>query len=144
MLSALPLVLIYSTEQKYGSPGILSVMKAYSVDLRERVLDALANGMSRAEVCRLFQVSEGSLKRWLRLQRAGQSLEARLPPGRPARITPAQQESVQRLVEALPDATLAEYSSEWNQLHDRPISQWTIGRAIRRAGITRKKRVSKH
>ena len=119
-------------------------MKAYSVDLRERVLDALANGMSRAEVCRLFQVSEGSLKRWLRLQRAGQSLEARLPPGRPALITPAQQESVQRLVEALPDATLAEYSSEWNQLHDRPISQWTIGRAIRRAGITRKKRVSKH
>ena len=38
-------------------------MKAYSEDLRERVVRAVDQGMSRSEVVRLFGVSEASIKR---------------------------------------------------------------------------------
>jgi transposase len=39
-------------------------MKAYSVDLRKRVLAALDRGMPRSELVTTFQVSLASLKRW--------------------------------------------------------------------------------
>ena len=39
-------------------------MKAYSIDLRERVLAALDRGMPRSQVVSTFQVSLASLKRW--------------------------------------------------------------------------------
>ncbi len=115
-------------------------MKAYSVDLRQRVLDALKRGMSRKDAVMTFQVSEGSIKRWLTLQREHKPLAGRTPPGRPATITPSRDAVVRRLVAATPDATLAEYTAQWNALHDTPISQWTLGRAIRRLHLTRKKR----
>jgi transposase len=40
-------------------------MKAHSIDLRERVLAALERGMARASVAETFQVSEGSIKRYV-------------------------------------------------------------------------------
>lgn len=114
-------------------------MKAYSVDLRERVLDAVETGLSLREVAGLFQVSEGSIKRWRKRRREGCSLDALKPPGRPATITSHGDAVVQRLVQATPDATLAEYAEQWNALQDKTLSQWTFGRAARRLGLNRKK-----
>ena len=116
-------------------------MKAYSVDLRQRVLDALERGMPRTEVIRTFEVSEGSIKRWLVLRRTGMPLAARSPSGRPATFTPSADAVVRRLVETSPDATLPDYTEQWNALHDKPVSQWTLGRAIRRLGLARQNRV---
>lgn len=115
-------------------------MKAYSVDLRQRVLDALKRGMSRKDVIKTFAVSEGSIKRWIKLQRERNTLAARRPSGRRAIIKPQDDGVVRRLVAATPDATLQEYTEQWNELHDKPLSQWTLGRAIRRLQLTRKKR----
>ena len=39
---------------------ILRSLKVYSLDLRQRVLDALERGMSRKEAIIIFAVSEGS------------------------------------------------------------------------------------
>lgn len=117
-------------------------MKAYSVDLRQRVLDALEGGLSRKQVITTFQVSEGSIKRWLTLQREHNTLQPAKPTGRPATFKSHNDDDVlRRLVEATPDATLAEYTQEWNELHDTSVSHWTLGRAIRRLALTRKKRV---
>jgi transposase len=115
-------------------------MKAYSVDLRQRVLAALERGMARSEAITTFQVSEGSIKRWLKLQREHFTLEPGKPSGRPATLKPSDDAVLRRLVEAAPDATFPEYTEQWNELHDKPISHWTLGRAIRRLGLTRKKR----
>jgi transposase len=41
-------------------------MKAYSEDLRRRVVAAVDDGMPRAEVARLFRVAAPPIKRWLR------------------------------------------------------------------------------
>lgn len=114
---------------------------AYSVDLRERVLDAIKRGMKRSEVITTFQVSEGSIKRWQTLRREGSSLIPRRAGRRQQTVKPNDDAVVRRLVDATPDATLQEYTDQWNHLHDKAISRWTMGRMIRRLKLTRKKRV---
>ena len=117
-------------------------MKAYSVDLRQRVLNALERGTARKEVVKIFAVSEGSIKRWQKLRREHTTLEPRRVGGQQPIIQASDEQVVRRLVAATPDATLEEYTKQWNELHERLISHWTLGRAIRRLGLTRKKRVS--
>ncbi len=115
-------------------------MKAYSVDLRERVLAALDRGMSRAEVVTTFAVSLASLKRWHAARRNTGSFAPKPPSGGPtARFTPAHDEDLRAQVSVFPDATLDEHAVRWNTAHGTSISQWTIGRAMRCLGLTRKK-----
>lgn len=114
-------------------------MKAYSVDLRERVLGAIERGMVRSEAVTTFAVSEGSIKRWQKKRREGKSLTPGRPTGQRPMINGTGDDVVRRLVEAMPDATLQEYADQWNELHDKPLSRWTLGRAIRRLKVTQKK-----
>jgi transposase len=115
-------------------------MKAYSVDLRERVLAALDRGMPRSEVVSTFQVSLATLKRWHTARRATGDFTPQRPSGgfEPT-ITPDQHQQLRAQVAAFPDATLAEHAAHWNAAHATTISQWTIGRAIRGLGLSRKK-----
>jgi transposase len=114
-------------------------MKAYSTDLRERVLAAHTRGLSRRELIEMFQVSQGSITRWLRQQRLTGDLTPRTPPGR-ARAIPADQDAaLRRQLEAAPDATLATQVAQWAADHGTPLSTWTMARALRRLGWSRKK-----
>src|SRR3712207_415133 len=115
-------------------------MRSYSLDLRERVLAAVARGMPRAEVLTTFAISSGSLKRWLTKQRRGEDLRPGTPPGPQLTITPAYHGNLEAQLAAQPDATLAEHATLWNAAHGTTLSQWTLGRAIRGLGWTRKKR----
>lgn len=115
-------------------------MTAYSIDLRERVLAALDRGMSRPEVVTTFQVSLASLKRWHAARRDTGAFAPKPPSGGPEpKLTPADDAELRVQVAAFPDATLAEHAERWNAAHGISISQWTIGRAIRRLGLSRKK-----
>ncbi len=115
-------------------------MSGYSLDLRERVLAAVARGIPRAEVLTTFAISSGSLKRWLTKQRRGEDLRPGTPPGPQPTITPAYHGTLEAQLAAHPDATLAEHATLWNAAHGTTVSQWTLGRAIRGLGWTRKKR----
>jgi transposase len=118
-------------------------MRAYSLDLRERVLAALDRGMSRAVAVSTFAVSLASIKRWLARRRAGQSLAPRHPPGRTHTIPASELPALRARLEAAPDASLAAHMQWWNDAHpDRPVSHATIDRAIARLDWTRKKRPS--
>ncbi|GHO81910.1 hypothetical protein KSD_96810 [Ktedonobacter sp. SOSP1-85] len=44
-------------------------MKAYSQDLRERVLRAVDRGCPRTEIVRLFGISRASIKRYIKQRR---------------------------------------------------------------------------
>jgi transposase len=114
-------------------------MKAYSIDLRERVLGALDAGVSRADVVRTFQVSHSTLKRWLIRRATTNSLDQDPRPGQTPRITDAHEAALRAQLQRHPDATLAEHASLWNAEHDMTLSQWTLGRSIRRLKWTRKK-----
>jgi transposase len=116
-------------------------MKAYSLDLRTRVLAAIDGGMSRANAVHTFQVSLGSIKRWLRLCQSRGSLAPQPRTGKVASISTAQLPTLRFQLEQFPDASLAEHARRWNADHATNLSQWTLGRAIRRLGWSRKKRV---
>jgi transposase len=116
-------------------------MKAYSLDLRTRVLDAIDDGMARSTAVQVFQVSLSSIKRWVAQRQQTGSLAPKFRPGQAATITPAQVPTLLFQLEQFPDATLAEHAERWNVDHGTSLSQWTLGRAIRRSGWSRKKRL---
>lgn len=119
---------------------MLMAMKPYSTDLRTRVLAALDGGMPRAEAIRLFQVSQGSITRWRRLRRTTGTLTPGRPSGRPRTIPPRQEHLLRIQLDAAPDASLATHAAHWTDAHATPVSSWTMARAIRRLGWSRKKR----
>jgi transposase len=115
-------------------------MKPYSVDLRERVLAAIDRGMARSEVVTTFNIGLASLKRWLSSRRDTGDFRPRPPTGgQEATFTPLLDDELRTQVAAFPDATLPQHAERWNATHQVHISHWTIGRAIRRLGLSRKK-----
>jgi transposase len=96
--------------------------------------------MPRQEIVTIFAISLGTLKRWLAKQRQGLDLRPGTPSGPQPTITPAHHVALRGQLDDHPDATLAEHATWWNAAHGTTLSQWTLGRAIRGMGWTRKKR----
>jgi transposase len=116
-------------------------MKAYSEDLRIRVLSALDGGMSRTDAASTFQVSLSSIKRWRAQQAALGHLHPKRPTGRPRKIAASAEALLRLQLVAAPDATLPEHISTWQRDQGTSLSRWTISRAIARLRWSRKKRV---
>ncbi len=118
-------------------------MKAYSVDLRKRVVEAVEGGAPRAEVAGTFGVGLATLKRWVARRRRDpeDDLSPKAPPGRSPSIAREQRAELWAQLEGHRTATIAEHAGLWNEAHKTSLSQWTLGRAIRRLGWTRKKGV---
>ncbi len=111
-------------------------MCAYSVDLRERVLNAIERGMPRHDVVTTFDVSLATIKRWLARRRTGIALMPIAPTGRWRTIQPEQHATLWAQLEANRDATLETHTQLWNEAQATTVSIWTVGRAIRRLGWT--------
>jgi len=116
-------------------------MKAYSIDLRERVVAAVQKGRSKPEVAETFGVGLASVKRWAARRRRDpeDDLAPRTPPGPVASIGPQHALALTAQLDANPTATALEHAGLWNEARGASLSQWTLGRAIRKLGWTRKK-----
>ena len=88
-------------------------MKAYSYDLRLRVLRAVNQGRPRAEIVAMFALSLATLKRYLKRQRETGDVRAKPIPGRPAKKGAALQAGLPSQLDAYPAATLAEHCQIW-------------------------------
>jgi transposase len=113
-------------------------MRAYSDDLRERIVAAVERGdHSLRQLARLFAVSLSCIVRLLQRQRQTGSIQPKPHAGGPSRkLTASDEARLVDLVRQQPDATLAE-------LRDRlgvPCCLMTIARALQRHHITRKKK----
>jgi transposase len=113
-------------------------MRAYSNDLRERIVAAVERGEhSLRQLAHLFSVSLSCIVRLLQHQRQTGSVQPKPHAGVPPRKLDAAAEArLLELVRKQPDATLAE-------LRDRlgiACSLMTIARALQRHKITRKKK----
>ena len=113
--------------------------RAYSEDLRRRIVDAVASGGTHAAVAARFAVSAGSVKRYVARARSGESLAARRHPGKARAIPAALHAQLVALFEADPDATLAAYCERWQRRTGVRVSVATMQRAQRRVGWSRKK-----
>lgn len=116
-------------------------MRAYSGELRQRIVRAVNDGASQPVVADRYSVSLNSVKRYLKQWRATASLDPRPRTGRPRAIPPAAHTALIAQFDADPDATFATYCDRWEAATGVRISPSTMYRAQQRVGWTRKKRV---
>jgi transposase len=116
-------------------------MKAYSQDLRQRVLKAIDAGQSQAEVAKTFTVSVATIKRYLKRRRETGHVGAKAIPGRPARKGAVLQAHLLPQLEAHPDAKREEHCQMFEATYGLKVSPASISRARMALGWTRKKRV---
>ena len=109
-------------------------MKAYSVDLRERVADAvLLDHLSWAQVARLFRLSLASVGRFVLARRRGQALTPRHSSGRPRRFErPETLDALRAQLRAEPDWSLGERCERLRQEQGLQVSAATLSRVLRR------------
>jgi transposase len=110
-------------------------MKAYSDDLRGRVLAACDAGAKTKAVAERFAVSASWVRRVKQVRReSGRATAAPHAGGRaPAWVTHA--EAIRQAVRDDPDATLDEYRAR----HALPVSRAALDRALAALGLPRKK-----
>lgn len=117
-------------------------MRAYSLDLRERVVRAVRErGQSPAEAARAFEVSVWTVKRYLARAEAGALAPSPIP-GRPRAIGPDGEGALREQWRAEPDARLADHRDVRAAARGARVSRRTMGRALARLGWSRKKRPS--
>jgi transposase len=110
-------------------------MKAYSMDLRERVLAACDAGRGTRAVAAAFSVSEA----WVRRLKQRRRETGAVSPTRqrhgplPAAVTHA--DAIRAAVREHPDATLDEY----RRRHGLRLSRSALARAVAALGLSRKK-----
>ena len=114
-------------------------MKAYSQDLREHVLRAVDDGYLRAEVVQMFGISLSTLKRYVKQRREEGHVRPKTIPGRPPKKRALVEAGVLPQLQAYNDATLEHHCDLWEQTHGERVSRWTMSRAIKQWGWTRKK-----
>jgi transposase len=114
-------------------------MKAYSEDLRQKIVDAIRRGMPKAEAARSFGVGISTVKRYATKAQRGEPLEAGKAPGK----RPKMDERVEKLLEEdlkeRPFLTLRERCDYVEAISGVCVSRSTMCRAIAKIGSTHKK-----
>ena len=111
-------------------------MRAYSNDLRERLVRAVAEGQPMSVAARRFGVSTITVKRMVQLQEQTGSLAPRPIPGLLRQIGATQERILRTRLEAVPDATVLEQCAWWAEHQGQVVSEATRWRALRRLGWT--------
>src|SRR5258708_1714456 len=115
-------------------------MQALSLDLRERIIRSWQRGQAKAGIARVFMVSLSSVKRYInQFTREGHvrpTVQRRVE----GKLTKRWRKRLARQVEAHPDYTLAQQADLWNEQYKLQVSESCLSRALRRMGLTRKKK----
>jgi transposase len=115
--------------------------KPYSGDLRCRVVAAvLDGGQSRDSVARRFLVGRSTVYRWVETaQSEGRLVAKPMCGGPPPTIRDEGEAALRRLVTGDNHLTLADYRDRLAEETGVRVHPWTLGRTLRRLGLTRKK-----
>ena len=113
---------------------------AYSLDLRERVIDAVEAGASRRRAAAVFKVSISTVIRWAK-RVAETGSYAPLPSGgdHKSKDVEAHKDWLLSVITAEPDLTLEEIQGRLKATHDLPKSQSCLWRFFARHDVTFKK-----
>jgi transposase len=114
-------------------------MRAYSEDLRKKIVEALHRGMGKSEATRTFGVSLSSVKRYAKIVREGGSLAPKKGSGRPRKIGEEFRKLLEEDIEERPSATVSDRRRFLERLTGRTLSDPTVRRLLRRLGFSRKK-----
>jgi transposase len=122
-------------------------MNGYSEDLRQKIVSALACGMSNSQAARTFDVSLSSVKRYANKAHRGESLVPKKSPGSAPKLDEKVDEKVDEKAHKLleddlgerPFASLQDRCGYMETVTGLSVSRSTMCRAIARIGSTRKK-----
>src|SRR5215218_4096981 len=115
-------------------------MKAYSEDLRRKVVEAVEqHGTSKSEVARLFSISLSSVKRYTRLASRGEPLTPRKGGGRPPKADELTRKLLEEDVRTRPAATVEQRRHFLRSFAGKSLSEPTLRRLLKRMGFSRKK-----
>lgn len=116
-------------------------MRAYSLDLRERIVAAVEQGHSVRSVAQRFAVSPATVSRYVHYKQQRDTLAPKKSPGSRQRLDAATVAALVAQVAEKPDQTLSELHAWLTELYPNArVSRATVHRALVRAGLTYKKR----
>ena len=116
-------------------------MKAYSIDFREKIVKAYAQGnTSIRKVASRFDVSKALVQKLLKQQKIQGHVQPEKQGGTIKSELDGYETQLALMVELDPDATLSEYCEYWGETHGSWVSTSTMCRALQRQQLTRKKK----
>ena len=114
-------------------------MKAYSEDLRQKIVDVIRRGTSKAQAARTFGVGISTVKRYATKAQRGEPLEPGKAPGKPPKMDERIRKLLEEDLKERPFVTLRERCDYVEAISGVSVSRSTMCRAIARIGSTRKK-----
>jgi transposase len=120
-------------------------MKPYSLDFRQKVVEAYAaGGISQRQLAQNFRVTVSFVQDLLKQQRELGTIAPKVRTKQtPTKLNAAQLEVLRQLVETQPDATLAELREQLCEKTGVLIGVATVDRMVRlKLGLTFKKKAS--
>ena len=113
-------------------------MRAYSEDLRKKIVAAIERGMPKVEAARTFEVSLSSVKRYARIARQGESLTPKKSPGRTRKVDHKAQALLKEDVKERPAATISQRRRFLEHMTGKDLSDSTVRRLMKRLGFSQK------
>lgn len=109
----------------------------YSEDLRQKAVDAVDRGERKIQVCRMLNISRNTLDLWLKRRQQTGSIRANRDylHGPQPKITDL--DAFRAFAERHGHLSQQDMAQQWTE----PISDRTIGKALKRIEFTRKKRL---
>lgn len=115
--------------------------KAYSEDLRLKVLAAVDGGLKKMVAHQMFGISRSTIDDWLLQRELVGHVRAQPRVPRESRSALGDRVVFEAFALRHPGATLEQMSVSWEQETGRKLSRNTFSLALRALGWTRKKRV---
>jgi transposase len=119
-------------------------MKAYSMDLRERVITACDSGLETSEVAELFCVSTAWVRRLKQRRRETGEIGPRVQQRRGSiAILSQHEDKIAQIISEKPDSTSVEIAEKLGEMAVK-VSRQTVDVALKRLGYRYKKRLFAH
>lgn len=115
--------------------------RAYSTDLRERVVDAYDHRTgSVADVAKQFRIGVKTIYRYLERRKTENSLLPHKSPGRPPNLNINDQSLILLLIKQTPDISLEELLVDVESKTGKSTSVPALSRLCKKLGLSRKKK----
>ena|SRR3712207_4730792 len=114
-------------------------MRAYSLDLRKKIVESVKKGLPKAETARRFGVDRATVKRYCKQLDERGTLEPRKAPGKRPKLDEKARKLLEDDLKERPFVSLQERCDYIEAMTGLSVSRSTMCRAIARLGPTRKK-----
>lgn len=120
-------------------------MKAYSLDLRQKIVDAYAEGnLSQRQLAKQFRVALSFVEKLLKQQRDTGKIAPKVRTQQtPTKLNLEQLSVLAQLVEANNDATLVQLREQLHQKTGVVIGRSTVDRMVKKLNLTVKKNIER-